>query len=122
VVYRRKDLKNSRNLDRVPREERLRAYRDVTLYWHSSLLPPLDTNCTPIAVEFRSNSEDLFDFEHPENPVYIFGPEDGSLGGEVLSKCHRFVKIDTLECLNLSTAAATIMYDRRLKDHLSKAL
>lgn len=113
------------DLDRVPREERLRAYKDVNLFWHAGPLPPFEPECVPVAMEFRPQSEDLFEFEHPTNPVYIFGPEDGTLDGHVLSKCHRFVKIDTMECLNLATAAATVMYDMRLKAHmrtLSRAL
>ncbi|MBS1722507.1 MAG: hypothetical protein JSS66_05810 [Armatimonadetes bacterium] len=109
-------------LDRVPREERIKGYRDVQLVWHPEPLPPLAADATPIAVEFRPNSECLFDFEHPEKPIYIFGPEDGTLDRSILVHCHRFVKIDSMECLNLATAAATLLYDQRLKEHQARKL
>lgn len=102
-------------LQRIPREERMRNYKDVELLHCEDPFEFLSEDCVPVAMEFRPNSECLYEFEHPENAVYIFGPEDGTLGGAILSKCHRFAKIDTLECLNLATAVATVLYDRESK-------
>ena len=79
--------------------------------------PKLHPDCVPIAVEFRPNSELLFDFKHPENATYIFGPEDGTLDRSILTRCHSFVKMDTMECLNLATAVSIVLYDRSLKEH-----
>jgi tRNA(Leu) C34 or U34 (ribose-2'-O)-methylase TrmL len=58
------------------------------------------------------------DFEHPENALYVFGPEDGSLPKTVRLLCHRFVVIPTHHCLNLAAAVNVVLYDRRLKRHL----
>jgi tRNA C32,U32 (ribose-2'-O)-methylase TrmJ len=76
-------------------------------------------------VELRPGSEMLPEFVHPDwcdglmrghqKPVYVFGPEDGSLPGHILKRCHRFVCIPSFECLNLSTAVATVLYDRMTK-------
>ena len=107
--------------DRLPREERMRRYEDVYLINHPD---PLERLCAsvakacPIAVELRPNAENLVDFIHPEDdagPIYIFGPEDGSLPGGIVKSCHRFVVIPSFECLNLATAVATILYDRMAK-------
>jgi tRNA(Leu) C34 or U34 (ribose-2'-O)-methylase TrmL len=71
-----------------------------------------------VAVELRPGSESLVDFIHPEAatpPVYVFGPEDGSLSGPVVKRCHRFVVIPSFECLNLATSVATVLYDRMAK-------
>lgn len=107
-------------LDRVPREERLRAYKDVSLMWSMDDLPPLPPEAVPVAIEFRPNSHDLFEFKHPEKAVYIFGPEDGTLGRSILTKCHHFVRIDTMECLNLAVAVGTVLYDRACKENAKR--
>lgn len=115
-------LKSLEGLSRIPREERMRGYEDVAVYHHDR---PLDlfekiertSGCvTPVAVEFRDNSESLPDFVHPENPVYVFGPEDGSIDPGTLRRCHRFVKIPTRHCTNLSAAVYLVLYDRLVKE------
>lgn len=99
---------------RLPREERMKGYRDVELIAYDY---PLDlfVGYTPIAVELREGSEKLTNFEHPKNAVYVFGPEDGSVEKGLLVKCHRFIVIPSVHCLNLSNAVAITMYDRILK-------
>lgn len=72
-------------------------------------------------MEFRPHSENLFNFVHPQEAVYVFGPEDGSLDRPFLTRCQRFVMIDTAHCLNLACAVGTMLYDRSLKEHLTRA-
>lgn len=100
---------------RLPREARMRKYEDVRILRDDYPLTRFGPDVTPVAVEVRPNAEVLTDFEHPENPVYIFGPEDGSLPQSVLSKCHRFVVIPTNHCVNLAAAAYLVLYDRASK-------
>lgn len=66
-------------------------------------------------VELRRNAESLIEFEHPEQELYVFGPEDGSLDRGMLARCHRFVVIPTKHCTNLSAAVYTVLYDRHAK-------
>jgi tRNA(Leu) C34 or U34 (ribose-2'-O)-methylase TrmL len=47
--------------------------------------------------------------------LYVFGPEDGSLGRATLAQCHRFLVIPTRHCVNLSAAVYTVLYDRHAK-------
>ncbi|MEM6554805.1 MAG: TrmH family RNA methyltransferase [Pseudomonadota bacterium] len=103
-----------KELKRLPREERLRGYRSVKLQHLERPFDHLPT-LTPVAVEIRPNSEALPVFEHPENALYVFGPEDGGLGSSVLGQCHRFVAIPSAHCLNLSMAVGTVLYDRQAK-------
>ena len=105
--------------DRLPREERMRRYADVLLVNHPD---PLARLCEalpgahPVAVELRPGCESLVDFIHPEGqPLYVFGPEDGSLPGGIMKRCHRFVVIPAYECLNLATSVAAVLYDRMAK-------
>lgn len=103
-------------LDRIPREERMRGYDDVRVLYHPRPLDLFPEGTTPIAVEFRPGSSELLhDFEHPENPVYVFGPEDGSLAQVTLRHCHRFLFIQSKHCLNLSMAVGLILHDRQAK-------
>jgi tRNA C32,U32 (ribose-2'-O)-methylase TrmJ len=98
---------------RLPREERLRGkYVGVT----KTQRPFDDTRgLTPVAVELGAGFEDLSHFEHPENALYVFGPEDGGLTSVELAQCHRFVQIPGLHCLNLASAIAVTLAHRETK-------
>jgi tRNA(Leu) C34 or U34 (ribose-2'-O)-methylase TrmL len=65
-------------------------------------------NCQKVAVDLR-------DFTHPERAMYIFGPEDGTLGKEVHERCQHVVSIPTAFCLNLAATVNVVLYDRMLK-------
>lgn len=99
---------------RLPREERMKGYKDVELRQFDY---PFDAfeGATPVAVELRPNSELLPQFVHPENAIYVFGPEDGSIPQVHLRHCHRFVVIPTHHCVNLSAAVYMVLYDRLVK-------
>lgn len=101
--------------ERLPREERMKGYRDVELRQFDYFFEQFERGVVPVAVELRPESESLPQFEHPEQALYVFGPEDGSLGSAVLSQCHRFVVIPTRHCVNLSAAVYLVLYDRFVK-------
>jgi hypothetical protein len=116
------DRVHTEGVPRLPREERLRGYKDVrmgrldggdveAIGLHTGPPEPF----TPVAVEFRRNSEPLPLFEHPERALYVFGPEDGTLPGAVLARCHRFVIVPTMHCLNLASTVNIVLYDRLAK-------
>lgn len=101
---------------RLPREERMKGYRSVELFRDDRVFDRLGPGpVTPVAVELRPAAESLVTFEHPEEALYVFGPEDGSLPKAVRLLCHRFVVIPTHHCLNLAAAVNVVLYDRRLK-------
>lgn len=108
----RVDISSATKHFRLPREERMRGYEEVRLIRVADPIRLIPEESTPICVEFRNGSECLSTFDHPEDAVYIFGPEDGSVPGSVLKHCHRFVIIPTRHCLNLATAVGTVLYDR----------
>lgn len=104
---------------RLPREERIRAY-DVPIL---KTTRPFDENpgLVPVAVEVSPSAESLPWFTHPENALYVFGPEDGSLPAGVLASCHRVVTIPMLHCANLASAIYVTLYDRHMKEVLAGA-
>lgn len=99
---------------RLPREERMRGYKEVELRQYDYFFDHFP-NATPVAIELRPGAIQLQDYEHPENPLYVFGPEDGSLDQVIARHCHHFVVIPTHHCLNLATAVSTVLWDRKLK-------
>lgn len=117
-------LPNKASKYRLPREERMRDYQNV--HWHRDNEKRIDTfvryGYTPVAVENRMESELLPFFQHPDNPLYIFGPEDGSIPKGVLTVSHRFVRIPSSTergCFNLSAAVNVVLYDRLCKNMMA---
>lgn len=101
--------------ERLPREERMKGYRDVEMIHYEHFFDQFPAGTVPVAVEVRAGSEPLHTFEHPENALYVFGPEDGSIPKALVAHCHRFVVIPTRHCLNLATAVATVLWDHEYK-------
>lgn len=100
---------------RLPREERMKGYKHVQLINDNYPFNRFSSNVTPVAVEVRHNAELLPNFIHPENPVYVFGPEDGSIPQIYLKHCQRFLYIPSPFCLNLAAAIYVVLYDRMAK-------
>ena len=103
---------------RLPREERMKGYRDVALFNDDRPFDRLtDQGFTPVpvAVELLPSAENLANFQHPYHAVYVFGPEDGSIPQVIRRLCHRFVFIPTHHCLNLAAALNVVLYDRSMK-------
>lgn len=77
-------------------------------------------NAQVVAIELVEGAQPLPAFTHPENAMYIFGPEDGSLDKSVLDWCDHVVYIPTYSCMNLAATANVVLYDRLAKsDYIS---
>lgn len=74
----------------------------------------LPKSCVLVGVELDDRAVDLPSFRHPLNAAYLLGPEKGSLSPEAAALCTHLVKIPTRFCVNLSVAAAMVMYDRMI--------
>ncbi|MBF0251820.1 MAG: RNA methyltransferase [Alphaproteobacteria bacterium] len=74
----------------------------------------LPEDCRLVGVELTDQSIELPSFRHPTRCAYVLGPERGSLSPEMVEKCEFVVKIPTTFCINVSVAAALVMYDRTL--------
>src|SRR5262245_18973825 len=53
---------------RLPREERMRGYKDVVLRKDERFFDAFAA-ATPVAVELRANAESLIEFEHPDDAL-----------------------------------------------------
>jgi tRNA(Leu) C34 or U34 (ribose-2'-O)-methylase TrmL len=101
--------------ERLPREERMKGYKDVELRQFDYFFDQFDRDVVPVAIELRPGSELLPQFVHSDKALYVFGPEDGSINQVMLRHCHRFVVIPTHHCVNLAAAIYMVLYDRMVK-------
>lgn len=92
-----------------------RSQAQIPLYeWQDIADLRLPKGCTLVGVELDAEAILLPEFRHPPTAAYIFGPEKGDLSPEARARCAYLIKIPTRFCVNLSVAAAIVMYDRRL--------
>ncbi|MFZ3511639.1 RNA methyltransferase [Vibrio harveyi] len=68
-----------------------------------------------VCVELVVGATALPYFTHPENAIYVFGPEDGSLPQEMVDKAHHVVYVPTHGCMNLAATVNVVLYDRMAK-------
>jgi tRNA(Leu) C34 or U34 (ribose-2'-O)-methylase TrmL len=95
--------------ERLPREERMKGYKSVE--WKRNDFP-LSGRGTPVCVEVMENSAPLTTFEHPEDAIYVFGPEDGGVPKAFRLNCFQFVHIPAHHCLNLAAAVNVVLAHR----------
>jgi tRNA G18 (ribose-2'-O)-methylase SpoU len=72
----------------------------------------LPEKCTLVGIELIEDSIVLPSFRHPARAAYVLGPERNSLSSEMVNLCDFIVKIPMQFCVNVSVAAAIVMYDR----------
>lgn len=72
-------------------------------------------NMKIICVEFAEDAISLPGFQHPNNALYIFGPEDGNLSQDIIDKADAVIYIPTKGCMNLAAAVNVVLYDRLSK-------
>jgi len=101
---------------RIPREERMKGYREVEVKWSNRPLDgtkPAETVC----VEILPGTVPLPYFMHPLNATYVFGPEDGSVPKGIRELCGHFIQIPSYHCLNLAACVYIVLYDRMLRSY-----
>jgi tRNA(Leu) C34 or U34 (ribose-2'-O)-methylase TrmL len=93
----------------------MKAYRHLPLLHVDDLFDAMPLDCVPIAVDLLDGASDLTTYLHPERAFYIFGPEDGTLGQKITSRCRDKVFVPTAFCMNLAAAVNVVLYDRHAK-------
>ena len=68
-----------------------------------------------VCVDLIEGATALPDFQHPENALYIFVPEDGSIDQATINQADHVVFIPTIGCLNLAATVNVVLYDRSAK-------
>ncbi len=110
--------------DRYPRaierrarmvDMRRKVSEDVLITQQDCLIGVVTDNMKIVCVEFALNAIPLPDYSHPENALYIFGPEDGSIDQAIIDQADDVVYVPTIGCMNLSASVNVLLYDRLLK-------
>jgi tRNA(Leu) C34 or U34 (ribose-2'-O)-methylase TrmL len=92
-----------------------KAWRHMPLLHCTDLHDAIPFDCIPVAVDLISGARPLPEYQHPERAFYVFGPEDGTLGPDVLGWCRDVIYVPTAGCMNLAATANVILYDRMAK-------
>lgn len=91
------------------------ATRNIPLVGVDSFLDDLDPETKIVCVELAEGATPLPRFQHPENAIYIFGPEDGSISQDVADRADHVVYVPTVGCMNLAATVNVLLYDRLAK-------
>lgn len=68
-----------------------------------------------VCVELVEGATALPEFNHPENAIYVFGAEDGTIGQDVIDQAKYVVYVPTVGCMNLAATVNVVLYDRLAK-------
>lgn len=85
----------------------------------SSVIEPSNTQAKIICVELVEGAIPLPEFQHPQQAVYVFGPEDGTIGQDIVDSADAVVYIPTVGCMNLAATVNVVLYDRLAKSSLN---
>jgi tRNA(Leu) C34 or U34 (ribose-2'-O)-methylase TrmL len=92
------------------------AHLNIPLTPMNEVIDPIqDQNLVKVGIELVEGATPLPAFEHPQDALYIFGPEDGSLSQEVVNQCDHVVYVPTVGCMNLAATVNVLLYDRLAK-------
>ena len=93
-----------------------KAHRHMPVYLVDDALEYLPYDAQVVAVDLIPGAISLPTFEHPKRAVYLFGPEDGTLGKRHLDRAQHVVYIPTRNCMNLAACVNVVLYDRMTKE------
>jgi len=79
------------------------------------LLENIPSTTKIICVDLVEGATPLPHFIHPQDAVYIFGPEDGTIKQQVIDYADDVVYIPTVGCMNLAASVNVLLYDRLAK-------
>ena len=91
------------------------ATATIPLQHSTDIFDQIPTGFTVVCVELAIGATALPRFQHPDDAVYVFGPEDGTLSQETIDRADSVVFIPAQSSLNLAAAVNVVLYDRQLK-------
>lgn len=91
------------------------AHRHLPLIQGDDLRAMIPFGAVAVAVDLIDGAQPLPEYKHPKSAFYVFGPEDGTLGPEILEWCRDVVYVPTRHCMNLAATVNVVLYDRAAK-------
>jgi tRNA(Leu) C34 or U34 (ribose-2'-O)-methylase TrmL len=90
----------------------------IPLAREDDLLANLPADMKIVCVELAEGATPLPQFVHPDQAIYVFGPEDGSIPQILINQADHVVYVPTVGCMNLAAAVNVVLYDRLAKSPL----
>ncbi|WP_065188485.1 RNA methyltransferase [Shewanella woodyi] len=92
-----------------------RAGQHIPLQAVESLLAAKADDVKLVCVDLVVGAISLPEFVHPDKALYVFGPEDGTIGQEIIDRADAVVYVPTVGCMNLAASVNVLLYDRLAK-------
>lgn len=74
-----------------------------------------------VCVDLVVGATPLPEFVHPDNAIYLFGPEDGTIDQALIDAADAVVYVPTVGCMNLASSVNVLLYDRLAKANVQIA-
>ncbi|AAN56083.2 RNA methyltransferase [Shewanella oneidensis MR-1] len=97
------------------------AAERIPLTGVTSLLDAIPAGTQLVCVDLVLGATPLPEFVHPERAFYVFGPEDGTIGQEIIDRADAVVYVPTVGCMNLAASVNVLLYDRLAKTYRKQA-
>jgi tRNA(Leu) C34 or U34 (ribose-2'-O)-methylase TrmL len=91
------------------------AERHMPVFESDDPLEPRPFGSEVVVIELIDGAQPLPQFTHPQRALYVFGPEDGTLGRAITERAQHIVQIPTRNCMNLAACVNVVLYDRLAK-------
>lgn len=91
------------------------AHRHTPTFLVDDLLDYIPFDTQVVVIDLIPGAVPLPTFVHPERAVYLFGPEDGTLGKKHTDRAQHVVYVPTRDCMNLAATVNVVLYDRLVK-------
>lgn len=98
------------------------AAERIPLTGVTSLLDAIPVDTQLVCVDLVLGATPLPEFVHPEKAFYVFGPEDGTIGQEIIDRADAVVYVPTVGCMNLAASVNVLLYDRLAKTYRKQAI
>ena len=89
--------------------------KEIPLTGVDHLIDETSDDLNVICVEFAENAIALPQYQHPQDALYIFGPEDGTISQNIIDRADAVVYVPTVGCMNLAATVNVVLYDRLAK-------
>ena len=68
-----------------------------------------------VCIDLVEGAIPLPSYQHPQQALYILGPEDGSIEQAIIDQADDVVYVPTIGCMNLAATTNVVLYDRLAK-------
>jgi len=92
-----------------------KVHEIVPLVHYEDMLTALEPGMELVCVDLIEGATPLPNFKHPDNAMYLFGPEDGTIKQQVINKADHVVYVPTIGCMNLAASVNVVLYDKLSK-------